>query len=233
MSFEDTKNKLLSIFAENRFTENYRMGNNHACNVPLYICKNGSVISISFPGYKSVVSEDKTLYDYRVDITKNGKTYSLSHSNIIVDIYNKILYCGMSIPDLKDILVEFAKTGEIDLHDIEKRLKYTTKTPTQAIRDKVLTEHHTKYYCAEANEYDWNLEELFYSIKYIVIQEDINYPIADGYEGRKLSFARYMEIIDVVENENHRLVGVINRALSHSRPMKWPEMDYTFLDAVV
>jgi hypothetical protein len=72
------------------------------------------------------------------------------------------------------------------------------------------------------------IEELFKSIKWIVIQEDINYPVSKGYLGRKMPYGRYLEAIHVLEGKGYSLQEVIQRALSHSRPQKWNDMDYTF-----
>ncbi len=58
----------------------------------IYTCSNGSEIYISYPGLKARFREaGKVVYDYRVDIVTSNFQASLSHVNVIVDIYNKCL----------------------------------------------------------------------------------------------------------------------------------------------
>lgn len=76
------------------------------------------------------------------------------------------------------------------------------------------------------------LEELFYALKLIVLQEDLNYPIAAGKLGRKMPFMRYVEAIKVAQSAEHSLEEVIAGALLHERPPLWKEVDYSFVDGI-
>ena len=227
MNFQESKNHLLNIFNQNGFIADMNAKKKHTNKVVLETCSNGTEISVSFPGYKAYSRNGKTVYDYRVDITKNGITTALSHANIIADIFNKIVEGNMSIKSLREVLIETSREGNIDVEDIKNRLPYTSVVPTEAYKMRIKNAHGNKFYNETGNSFDLTIEELISSIKWIVLQEDINYPIP-RYEGRKMSFARYLETIFITENNSHSLEEVINRALSHSRPVQWKEMDYSF-----
>jgi hypothetical protein len=228
MNFQQARNYLTTVFNQNGFSQNVQNKNIHATQVVVETCSNGTEISVSFPGYKAYITGNKTVYDYRVDIVKNGIKAALSHTNIITDIYNKIDSCNMSASELRNVLIEFSQEGNIMLQSIVQRLPYNPSAPNQNLLTRVANAHKGKTYNAVGNSFDLTLEELLSSIKWIVLQEDINYPISNGYEGRKMPFARYLEAIFVTQNTSHTLEEVIQRALSHSRPSQWNEMDYSF-----
>jgi hypothetical protein len=227
------KESLIKLFEDNNFADNINNNNRHATSIIIEICSSNSEISISFPGYKAYISDDKIIYDYRVDLNKNGKTYSLSHSNIIIDIYNKITFGGMSANNLRSVLIAVAQEGNSDLIEIEKILPYSPVIPSEDLLNYAHAAHNDKYYNKTANSTDLTIKELFLSIKWIVLQEDINYPISSGFEGRKMPFSRYLETVFITQNNNHKfLKSVIQRALSHTRPRKWPAMDYSFTNNI-
>jgi len=232
MNFQQARNYLTTVFNQNGFSQNVQNKNIHATQVVVETCSNGTEISVSFPGYKAYITGNKTVYDYRVDIVKNGIKTALSHTNIITDIYNKIDSCNMSASELRNVLIEVSQEGNIMLQSIVQRLPYNPSAPNQNLLTRVANAHNGKTYNAVGNSFDLTLEELLSSIKWIVLQEDINYPISNGYEGRKMPFARYLEAIFVTQNTSHTLEEVIQRALSHSRPSQWNEMDYSFRNQV-
>jgi hypothetical protein len=232
MNFQQARNYLTTVFNQNGFSQNVQNKNIHATQVVVETCSNGTEISVSFPGYKAYITGNKTVYDYRVDIVKNGIKTALSHTNIITDIYNKIDSCNMSASELRNVLIEVSQEGNIMLQSIVQRLPYNPSAPNQNLLTRVANAHNGKTYNAIGNSFDLTLEELLSSIKWIVLQEDINYPISNGYEGRKMPFARYLEAIFVTQNTSHTLEEVIQRALSHSRPSQWNEMDYSFRNQV-
>lgn len=227
MNFQQSKNHLLTIFSQNDFIADMNAKRKHTKQILLETCSNGTKISVSFPGYKAYSSNRRTIYDYRVDITKNRITTALSHTNIIADIYNKIIKGGMSSEGLRETLIEISQEGNINLDNIKGRLLYTSVSPTNEYRKRIKEAHKSKFYNEIGNSFDFTVEELLKLIKWIVLQEDINYPIP-RYEGRKMPFARYLEAIFITENNSHTLEEVIYRTLSHSRPSQWKEMDYSF-----
>jgi len=232
MNFQQSENYLLNIFQKNNFTANVQKENTHASQVILETCSNGTQIIISFPGYKASVSRNKIVYDYRVDITRNGSTTALSHANIITDIFNKIQNGGMSAKNLRHVLIKVAQQGAVDLAKAIAILPYKPVAAPQSLISKVQKAHGNKAYNTYGNFFDLKIEELLGCIKWIVLQEDINYPIARNFEGRKMPFARYMETIFVTQNSSHSLEAVIQRALAHSRPKPWQEMDYSFRNLI-
>ncbi|MDM8555910.1 hypothetical protein QUF75_14350 [Desulfococcaceae bacterium HSG7] len=167
-----------------------------------------------------------------MDITKSGVTTALSHANIITDIFNKIQNGEMSANNLKAVLIEVAQEGNIDLDKIKANLAYNPIAPPQTLISRVRTAHGKKNYNHVGNSSDLTIEELLASIKWIVLQEDINYPIRNHYEGRKMPFARYLETVFITQNNSHSLEEVISRALTHSRPAQWAETDYSFRNLI-
>jgi len=232
MNFQQSKTDLLYIFQQNNFSDNVQKNITHASKAVIETCNNGTLISISFPGYKASVSKKKTVYDYRVDIMKNGKTAALSHTNIITDIFNKIQHAGMSGNSLRKVLIEVAKEGNTDLAKITAFLPYNPIVPPKTLISRISNAHGKKPYNPVGNSFDLTIEELLACIKWIVLQEDINYPIADNFEGRRMPFARYLETVFITQNNSHTLEEVIKRALAHSRPKQWTEMDYSFRDLI-
>ncbi len=225
MDFLQAKKQLHEIFQENDFAGLLQKGNMHAKTVKVCRCNTDSLIWLSFPGYKAAVKSGKIVYDYRVLLEKNNGKYPLSHANLIVDIYTKCLYGKIDVPLFQKFLVKSFAQGNDGVPDIE--VQYTD--PPAYLLQYVKMAHHGKKYLLEGNRAYLALEELFLAMKWIVIQEDINYPVKQGLEGRKMPLARYMEAIEVAKNGRHELKEVISRALSHTRPRKWGDMDYSFL----
>jgi len=232
VNFKESKEKLINIFQQNKFSEMLMQKKFHSCEVEIQICSNKTPILISFPGYKAIFSKNKVIYDYCVKIIKNNLHVILSHTNIITDIFNKIKYGGMSANNLKDVLINLAEKGTIELSNTEEKLSYKPVAPSKELVDRVHSAHGKKIYNITGNSFDLTIEELLVCIKWIVLQEDINYPICDGYKGRKMPFERYLETIFITQNDSHSFEEVINRTLIHLRPPKWADMDYSFTDLI-
>lgn len=233
MNFQYATNYLKSKFNEQSFEQLVQQGRHHQASISIQKCQNGSEIHLIFPGYKSKVTPRFTVYDYRVDLHKDGfNPVALSHSNIIIDIYNKVVYGGMSIEKLYNALINITLEGDFELESIRENLIYTPQHPSEALKNKAKKAHGKKNYNQNGNSFDLDIEELIASIKWIMLQEDINYPIAKGFLGRKMSLARYIETLFVTQNNSYSLTHVIQRALSHERPVNWKEIDYRFLDKI-
>lgn len=227
MDYQSSLSRLQGIFLQNDFDGLLANKRQHAAYVEVGKCLNGSTISISFPGYKAGVGKP----DYRVDLTKEGLTTALSHANIIVDLYNKCKYSGMNYLELRNTLIEQACEGISKPELLQKKLIYTPVSPSEGLKSEAKAAHGLKKYNADGNRFDLTLEELFVSIKWIVLQEDINYPMP-RYLGRKMPFCRYVEALQVASGNGHTLQEVIQRALSHSRPILWSDMDYSFMNHI-
>jgi hypothetical protein len=232
MNFQKSKNYLLTVFNENDFAKNVQNKRLHATQIVVENCTNGTEISISFPGYKAYIREDKIVYDYKVNILKNGIKTALSHANIVADIYNKITNCNMPANEFRDVLIDISQEMDIPMESILQRLPYNPSAPNKELIKRVLNAHNGKAFNMIGNSFDLTLEELFSTIKWIILQEDINYPISHGFQGRKMTFSRYLEAIFVTQNNSHTLEEVIERTLSHSRPPQWYEMDYSFTNLI-
>ncbi|WP_310393308.1 hypothetical protein [Hymenobacter sp.] len=224
MNYQASLSHLSSLFLKHDFKGHQVNNRKHAVTTEVDRCQNGSIISITFPGYKATSEKP----DYRVDITRDGVTTSLSHANIIVDIFNKCINGGMSIANLGQALQDQAGNCALDYTELAKLLPYTPVQPSKELLAEAKAAHAGKPYNERGNSWDLTIEELFKSIKWIVIQEDINYPISKGYLGRKMPYGRYLEAIHVLQGKGHSLQEVIQRALSHFRPQKWADMSYDF-----
>ncbi len=220
-------------FHQNNFSGHLASGRTHAVLLPVDTCASGAEILISFPGYKAKNQNGTITYDYRVDLKKEAITTSLSHANLIVDLYNKCCFGEMSTANLRSALLTAAEEGSFEYGQTAGLLSYHPVVPTLDLLNLVQAAHGGKSYNRTGNRFDLTVEEVFKSIKWIVIQEDINYPIARGYEGRKMPFARYLEAVFASEKDRgNRLAEVIERALFHSRPPRWPVVDYSPLDRI-
>lgn len=233
MNFQYATQYLKSKFNDQGFKQLVAEEKYHKMSLSVQRCQNGSEIHLVFPGYKSKATPRFTVYDYRVDLYKQGfSPIALSHSNIIVDIYNKVLNGGMSEERLRNALIEITLEGDIALEAIRESLFYTPKNPSESLKNEVKKAHGLKNYNQNGNSFDLDIEELIASIKWIMLQEDINYPIAKGFLGRKMPLARYVEALFVTQYSHYSLTHVIQRALSHQRPVNWKEIDYSFLDRI-
>lgn len=227
MVFERCRTFLLEQFAMKGFEENVRNGLTHESQLLVEYLPNGTRISVSFPGYKARITEDDVYFDYRVDICKNRLVTSLSHTNIIADIYHKVTTGNMDAEALENCLLAFSTTGKIDPQIAEKLNGYICQNPDKGLLDRIKTAHGSKHYNKAGNMFELTLRELFLSLKWIILQEDINYPMEKGFEGRKMAVNRYLEAIYAAKNSDRSIEEVIERALMHGRPKPWPELDYT------
>lgn len=187
-------------------------------------------IKISFPGYKSGFNRGKIVYDYRVDFESNTLSTSLSHVNLIIDLYTKCKYGNLSSNDGIEFLIDFFANGDLDSLDYEK-LNFNTCDSTQISEGNDIANNvHSdlgKSHNETGNSRLLTPEEFCYSLKYIAIQEDVNYPIP-RYQGRKMCLKRYLEVLYICDENysgNHSLSEIITRALKHGAPpTDWPEM---------
>ncbi len=228
MNFQQARKFLIHSFRQQNFAENVRNNKRHVSQIVVEVCTNGTEIFVSFPGYKAAVSSANIVFDYRVDIRKGTFVTALSHANIITDIYNKVVYGGMDGLKLRKALIVFFREGEMDLQGWEPALYYQRVVPGKDLLDRVQSAHAGKHYNRVGNSFDLTPEELFGSLKWIVLQEDINYPMEKGFEGRKMPLARYLEAIFAAGYHKYSPEDVIRRALMHKRPQLWPELKYPF-----
>lgn len=230
MNYHEAEQNLQELFEARDYRGLIQKRLRHVHKDLIYTCSNGSEIYISYPGLKARLGTDKKIvYDYRVDIVTSKIKASLSHVNIIVDIYNKCLH-NFDRESMRQLLIETAREGQFDVNQCSQFGSYSY----QAVDKSLLgcaTDVHTglgKSYNSSANQFDLTFEELFNSIFWIVLQEDINYPMP-RYQGRKMPFSRYLEALHCFDSK-HSLDEVIERALTEGRPpTDWIDnMDYSF-----
>lgn len=234
MSFQSAKATLSALFEAENFMTLARAGKQHTVDHLLETCSTGTQFFISLPGQKSLRKDGKVQYDYRIDIRKAGARTALSHANIIVELYHKVTSGAVPASQLAGWLRFFAIDGEFN-PAVHREAVKCVPPPRELLR-RVMTAHElqNKRHNLLGNQWGLTMEELFTALKWIVLQEDFNYPINRGLQGRRMSFARYIEAIYVAARADARLEEVIARTLSHSsRHEQWPEIDYGFLKNVI
>ncbi|MEI2369044.1 hypothetical protein, partial [Niallia circulans] len=187
-------------------------------------------LDISFPGYKTKIQGQKVTYDYRVSLNN----IAISHANIVVDLYNKAIQLGNESSLLAEYLFDLAVNGYN--YNREKYLKLNSlfNPPSDTLLSQIQSIHTQlgKNYGINGNhKWNYSLDELSYSIMFIVLQEDINYP-PPRYLGRKMPFSRYLEAIFFAQNPNNGvfdLKDVLRRTLVHNerpRPYNLEGLNY-------
>ena len=219
----------------------------------IYTTANGALITLVYPG-KKYVSTDKTpTFDFRVDCDLDGvydgeKKRLPTHAAFMIDMYNKVRYCGMDGTKLRGALAYIAVTGDISrVKEWEEPLQYTPAPPLYE-DVSIIQEYYDKWkkgdvegqppetFNWDSSQMDWGIEELFAMIKYIAMQEDVNYPISDRIQGRKMPFCRYIEGIDVAQKElntnrkrsdlDPTLSSVVANILTRKKVPLDPRIDY-------
>jgi len=232
MKYHEAEQKLQQLFESRDYRGLIQQRLRHAHRDLIHTCSNGSKIYISYPGLKARLERDgKIVYDYRVDIdivTSKFPT-SLSHVDIIVDIYNKCLH-NFDRELMRQLLIKTAREGQFDVNQYSQLRSYSYQAIDKSLIRFAANGHTAlgKTYNSTANQFDLTFEELFNSIFWIVLQEDINYP-RPKFQGRKMPFSRYLEALYCFDSK-HLFSEVIDRALVEGRrPSEWPDMDYSFL----
>lgn len=220
MTYEKLRVELIQAFNNKNFIELYNK--NKQSRLKFNNARNYD-IKITFPGYKTKVDRQIIkAYDYRVDYNN----IPVSHVNIVVDLYNKVVQAPSLRNDLISFINELGKTGmEIALNKYKQVREYQFALPNKELLDHVNDVHNglNKKYLIDGNKQNYSIDELSILIPLIVLQEDINYPMP-RFQGRRMSFYRYIESLsceNIVE-----LDEVINRTLSHTRPVLFDEIDY-------
>ena len=101
---------------------------------------------------------------------------------------------------------------------------HTTTLPDATLLAQAETAHKrlSKTFPKAGNAWDLSFPELLGAMKWIALQEDVNYPHG---QGRRMPFARYLEAIYCAEHQLG-VEDVVARALHHRIPAPWPGVDY-------
>ena len=169
MNYSEAEQKLQKLFESRNYELLIQQRLRHIHRDLIYTCSNGSAIYISYPGLKARLGKNrKIVYDYRVDIVTSQLNTSLSHANIIVDIYNKCLQ-GFDRELMKQLLIRSAREGQFDVDQYSQVKIYSCCAVDQSIL-RCATDAHTalgKTYNSTATQSDLTFEELFSSIFWI------------------------------------------------------------------
>ncbi len=241
MSYLSMRQELLRVFHQNNFEGVWQIGEeqkaanrgrNPNINILQYNVPNNSNLDlvINFPGMKTKRNNFGFVYDYRVDL--NG--IAISHANIILDLYNKSSQIPENTDWLIDFLIDLATNGDEYIRlNHQKLIDYEFSTPDEELInyvDKVHRNLNKNFQRAGNKNWNYTIDQLAHLIMWIVLQEDINYPMP-RLQGRRMSFYRYLEAIYCAKNPNdkyHTLSSVIERALSHSQPKLWNECNINY-----
>lgn len=235
MNYTEANQVLMREFQANNLMQLARNRQNHVREFLAATLNNGSQIFIVYPGYKCRPDRyGGYTYDYRVDIVfphRNNFRTTLSHVNLVVDIYFK---CQNNRGLLRLFDEEFRRffvngTDELNLNQYEELnipiMNQEFVNEISAIHRRIIYNGRPKQYNRNGNRYSLTFEELFESILWISLQEDINYPMP-RFEGRRMPLSRYLETLWTYQENNHNLEEVIRRALSHGRPTRWGGFRY-------
>lgn len=228
MHYLEARQRLQKLFDSKQYEKLIQQRRRHVHRNLIHTCSNGTQLYLSYPGLKARRKNRKIIYDYRVDLVSSQFSAALSHINLIVDIYNKCLR-GFDYKLMENLLIKSAVEGQININQYSQVKNYSCSTINHSIQ-RIATDAHTalgKSYNSTANQSDLTFEELFSSIFWIVLQEDINYPMPT-YQGRKMPFSRYLEALHCF-GSNHTLQEVIRRTLIEGYPPNdWSDMNYSF-----
>jgi len=235
MNYKEANQALMNEFQANDLMSLARKGENHTKEFLAATLSNGSQIFVVYPGYKCKPNRfGGYTYDYRVDIVfpfRDNFRTTLSHVNLIVDIYYKCRNCNELLMLLEREFNRFFVSGTNEI-DLNRYRVINIPIMDNEFIDEISTLHRRiiyngrpKQYNSDGNRYSLTFEELFESILWISLQEDINYPMPK-FEGRRMPISRYLETLWTFQTNNHDLEEVIKRALSHTRPTVWADYQY-------
>ena len=228
MDYIQMEQVLLNLFSKNNFQGLVRQKKYNTCSSPLAAVHSSLPLRVCFPGYKSILTEERTVYDYRVevDLAGTGDWVAVSHVNIILDLFSKVWFDKSKEPVLYRWLCSLAENGcGIDLITFDSLTLFPNRRLPSEFYQKVNKMHQSigKIYHAEGNARSFTAAELSDIIPWIALQEDINYPMPK-FQGRRMPFCRYMEAIYCAAHPGDRKIShVISRALSHKKIAPWAD----------
>jgi len=130
---------------------------------------------------------------------------------------------------MKEFLTEGFKEGGLDLSDYPLTHEYSPSSPpSEELLNIAQDNHNQGSFNPTGNKWDMNFEELTRTIKWISVQEDLNYPPEKGNQGRLMCLKRYIEAIECINSDNYSLGEVIDRATIKNEPPPddWDDIEY-------
>jgi hypothetical protein len=229
MSYITMKSRLIDEFLENDDIWRDALVNSSFAHTRNISINEELGLSLSYPGIKTKRKNDEQIsYDYRVDF----KGVAISHTSIILDLYSKTLQYPNLYSRLIEFIIELAHHGNsLDINKYSD-LAIIKFAPMDAVileqSNKIFDSLNKKLLIKSNKNWNFSFCELTHIISWIALQEDINYPISNGYQGRRMPFYRYFEAINcALADSKHSLKEVILRALSHTKPPLW-KLDFNY-----
>lgn len=196
MPYTNLKNNLIANFKENNFESLFNSKKYYAKTLTIPNDYNLN-ISLSFPGKLSKQTKYGIKYDYRFQF--NGQ--AITHEDIVRDLNNSIRVNPDIFNELYTLLINLCSEPFIEISDYpDLQNYYNDYTPK------------------------FKLEELVTIIPYLVVQEDINFPMP-CFDGRRMSFYRYIEaLLCTLPNSSMNIEQIVLRTNfkggSRPAPMK-------------
>lgn len=229
MNYSEMREWLTAAFEENGFEDQLQARRWNSRGITALSVQNQSgEIRITFPGYKSRKTDDGIVFDYRVNAA-GREDIAISHVNILADIFEKVRNFPEIGPEFIRFLLDLAQHGCDVRAESYPALLALPAAPIDRRLAAQLNRVHLKLgksYNAPGNGWSYTIAELADYIPWIVLQEDINYPMPQ-YLGRRMPFFRYLEAVYCgmhFTKTVHRISDVAIRALSHSRVALWTDV---------
>ena len=158
MKYRDTAEWVRREFVARGFEDALRARKYHAHNLTAEVLSDGTALTLAFPGYKSNLQlRGRPVYDYRVDICIRGEEETLSHANIIVDLFAKGQSQPSLIPELRRMLLNVMLEGQIDICEGAERLRSYRcgEPPGEAVLHRAVRVHRSmgKVFNASGNRW--------------------------------------------------------------------------------
>jgi len=231
MDFEQTRETANWLFNEAGFKElaDKSFKKSRSDMVALLDNEHNSSIHITYPGYRA--REKPGQIDFRVDLRRGEVTRTFSHLNIIVDIINKCQR-GIDIDVFRDFLsFIFVQSDDENITSFKRSLNWKRECASEQLLNEVSAIYERSKrnpFDATPNQWDLEIDELAYMIKWIAIQEDINYPIEKNLLGRRMCYIVYCDAISYFEGKHVTTLNyVVGSALIHRKRIhKITEYEY-------
>ena len=221
---------LISHFDKNAFKSLAREQAHHQRELTVMRFADNTSIKVTFPGIKSehLSKFNRYRYDFRVDLCDaKGAPHSLSHAEIILDLFTKVSVKQFSYPEARSFLLG-VREGKIP----EPRPYTPRRIPQDYIDVYVKAHKRLKKSPQTPDRYDVPPYKLASLLLFILLQEEVNYPsYVDGkrtsFSGKTLPLDRYIEAVWAAAHAPHKLEDVFVRALTEgARPTRWKEVVY-------
>ena len=215
MDFTEAREYVESEFSKCGFDDSFSKGLFNTHKLVVGHLGSGSSIELSFPGTKPAVG----VFDFRVDLHKRGDTwcYQLSHVNYLVDIAFKCRVRPSMIPYIRKAICNIYERGLYKMVYLPcgcEMIGSDLIREVEKIHSKIFLNGVQKRYHSFSNRQSLAYEDLFISIFWVYLQEDINYP--PPALGRELPFKLYIEFLDSFDTvDGGDLDGAIRKILEH------------------